>query len=31
MPHPVYPFKAALRSLRQEAGLSILAAADAVE
>lgn len=31
MPHPVYPFKAVLRSLRQEAGLSILAAADAVE
>lgn len=31
MPHPVYPFKAVLRSLRQEAELSILAAADAVE
>ena len=31
MPHPVYPFKAVLRSLRQEAGLSIIAAADAVE
>jgi len=31
MPHPVYPFKAVLRSLRQEAGLSVLAAADAVK
>jgi len=31
MPHPVYPFKAVLRSLRQEAGLSFLAAADAVQ
>lgn len=31
MPHPVYPFKDVLRSLRREAGLSILGAAEAVD
>ena len=31
MSHPVYSFKAVLRSLRQEAGLSILSAAEAVD
>ena len=31
MPHPVYPFKALLRSLRAQAGLSVLGTAEATE
>lgn len=31
MPHPVYPFRAIVRELRHEAGLTILAAAEATE
>jgi len=30
MPHPVYPFKALLRALREEAGLTVLAAGEAI-